>query len=154
MKSVSFPVSALPPAAADVELAGRLRLVVTRLRRRLRRQSGGDLTPSQASALASVERLGPMTLGELSSVEGVQPPTMTRIVGALEAAGLLTRHADPSDRRVARVAITETGADLLAQRRMRADADLASRLAALSGDDRAALVRAVEVLERLLEAEG
>jgi DNA-binding MarR family transcriptional regulator len=137
----------------DVELATRLRLVVMRLGRRLRRHGGGDLTPSQSSALSSVDRLGPLTLGALSAVEGVQPPTMTRIVAALEAAGLLLRQPDPSDRRVVRVAVTPAGAALLAERRVRADTDLAARLQALSADDLAALARAVDVLEHMLEAE-
>jgi DNA-binding MarR family transcriptional regulator len=67
----------------QTDLAARLRLVVTRLGRKLRRHGGGDLTPSQASALSSLERLGPMTLGELSSVENIRPPTLTKVVAAL-----------------------------------------------------------------------
>ena len=137
----------------DAALAGRLRLAVMRLGRRLRRQSGGDLTPSQASALSSLERLGPMTLGELSAVEGVRPPTLTKIVAALEEQGLVARQTDPKDRRVARVAATPAGAALLARARSTTDAYLASRLAALPAEDVAALARAVEVVERLLEDE-
>jgi DNA-binding MarR family transcriptional regulator len=137
----------------DTALPSRLRLAVMRLGRRLRRQGGGDLTPSQASALSSVERLGPMTLGELSAAEGVRPPTLTKIVAALEEQGLVSRRADPHDRRVAHVAATPVGADLLARARSTSDAYLASRLSALPPDDLAALARAVEVLERLLEAD-
>ena len=135
------------------ELAGRLRLVVFRLRRRLHREVTGDLTPSQGSALASVSRLGPLTLGELSQVENVRPPTLTKVVAALEEAGLVERHVDPQDRRVARVEATVRGSELLAANRLRTDAYLAARLASLSPADRAALVRAVGVLERLLEGD-
>src|SRR5918911_5658133 len=88
--------------ATTAELAGRMRLVVTRLGRRVRRQAGGDLTPSQASALSSIGRLGPLTLGELSAVENVRPPTLTKVVAALEEQGLVARHADPRDRRAGR----------------------------------------------------
>jgi DNA-binding MarR family transcriptional regulator len=137
----------------ETELASRLRLAIMRLARRLRRQGAGDLTPSQASALSSLERLGPMTLGELSATEGVRPPTLTKIVAALEEQGLVSRRADPHDRRVAHVAATPAGADLLARARSTSDAYLASRLSALPPDDLAALARAVEVLERLLEAD-
>src|SRR2546423_13827260 len=91
----------------DAELAARLRLAVTRLARRLRQETqnaDGDVPPSGLSALSSIERLGPLTLGELSAVERVQPPTMTKVVAGLESLGLVSRTVDPADRRVARVA--------------------------------------------------
>lgn len=137
----------------DIELASRLRLVVTRLGRRLRRHVQSPLTPSQTAALSSLERLGPLTLGELSQVEGVRPPTMTKIVAALEEEGMVVRRPDERDRRVVHVAATASGTRLLAGNRSRTDAYLADRLHALSPDDLAALQRAVEVLERVLEAE-
>ena len=62
------------------ELAGRLRLAIDRLHRRLRQESLAGLSPAQASALGAVKRLGRPTLGELAAVEQVQPPTMTRLV--------------------------------------------------------------------------
>jgi len=137
----------------ETDLASRLRLVVTRVGRRIRRQGGGDLTPSQASALSTVERHGPLTLGELSTLENVRPPTLTRVVAALEEQGLVVRHTDPHDRRVARVEATPQGARLLAQSRSRTDAYLARHLAALPADDLAALRRAVTALEHILEAD-
>ena len=137
----------------DAELAGRLRLVVYRLRRLLHRESQGDLTPSQGSALSSVDRLGPLTLGELSHVENVTPPTLTKVVAALEEMGLVVRHTDPNDRRVSRVEVTAPGRDLLARNRVLTNAFLAARLASLPSDDMAALGRAVDVLERLLEGD-
>ena len=139
--------------AAEAELASRLRLVVARLARRLRRETEGDVSPSQISALASISRLGALTLGELSAVEGVRPPTMTRVVACLEDTGLVSRTVDAADRRVAHVAVTADGQRWLERNRHRKDAFLASRLHALDPDDRATLARAVEVLERLAEAE-
>ena len=136
---------------AGLDVASRLRLVVTRLGRKLRRHAVGDLTPSQASALASVERHGPITLGDLSAVENVSPPTLTKVVSALEEHGLVARSTDPSDRRVARVATTATGSELLAQSRSRGSAYLATRLRSLPAEDREALERALPVLERLVE---
>ena len=137
----------------DAEIASRMRLVVTRLGRRLRRQAGGDLTPSQTSALSSVERLGPLTLGELSAVEDVRPPTLTKVVAALEEMGLVARHTDPDDRRVSRVEVTADGTRLLARNRSRTDAYLARRLRSLPDDDRVTIERAVELIEELLETE-
>jgi DNA-binding MarR family transcriptional regulator len=105
------------------------------------------------SALSSIARAGPLTLGELSALEQVQPPTMTRVVGCLEDEGLVARTVDPGDRRIARVSITAAGERFLQRNRHREDAFLASRLQALEADDRAALARATELLERLVEAE-
>jgi DNA-binding MarR family transcriptional regulator len=140
-------------APTETDLAARLRLVVTRLGRRFRRQAGSDLTPSQASALSSLERLGPLTLGDLSAIENIRPPTLTKVVAALEEQGLVARHVDPSDRRVSRVQATREGSRLLARNRSRTDAYLAGRLQALPPGDLAALHRAVAVLEQLAEAE-
>src|SRR6202035_2257845 len=76
---------------SDAEVAARLRLAILRLSRRLRQQVAGGVTSSQVSALATVERLGTPTLGELATSEQVQPTSMTKIVVGLEAAGLVTR---------------------------------------------------------------
>src|SRR5437588_1769253 len=138
---------------ADAEVASRLRLAVMRLARRLRQQAYGDVTPSQISHLSSFDRLGPLTLGELSAVERVQPPTMTRIVAGLEEQGLATREVDAKDRRVARVRLTVAGHRLLEQSRTRKNAFLASRIRTLPTDDREVLARAADLLERLLETE-
>lgn len=140
-----------PVTATDAELASRLRLVVTRLARRLRTQLPGELSPSQLATLATVERLGPLTLGELSSAERVKPPTMTKIVACLEEQGLVSRTVDRSDRRVARVEATSAGLRFLRDSRRQKDAYLAERLRTLDPGDRAALERAAGVLERLLE---
>ena len=136
---------------SEAELASRLRLAVTRLARRLRTQLPGELSPSQLATLASVECRGPLTLGELSAVERVKPPTMTKIVGCLEEQGLVSRTVDPSDRRVARVEATAAGLAFLEDSRQSKDAYLATRLRTLSPEDRRTLERAAEVLERILD---
>jgi len=139
----------------DTELASRLRLSVTRLARRLRQHAGAEaeVTPSQLAALSSVERLGPITLGDLAAVERVQPPTMTRIVAGLEDAGLVTRRVDERDRRIARVQTTVAGRRFLDRSRGRKDAFLAARIRTLDAEDRAVLARAATLLEKLLESE-
>ena len=136
---------------ADAELASRLRLAVTRLHRRLRQQSAGGLTPSQASALASVELLGLPTLGALAVRESVQPPSMTRIVGGLEELGFVAREADPADRRVARVRVTASGHDVLRRGRSLRDAYLARQLHLLGPDEREELGPLTDLLEHLVD---
>ena len=135
----------------DAELAARLRLSVTRLARRLRQKSDVEATASQISALATIERLGPLTIGELSAAERVQPPSMTRIVAGLEELDLIQRETDERDRRVARVRVTSLGQRLLERSRSKKDAYLAARLGSLSDEERATLAHAADILERLLE---
>jgi DNA-binding MarR family transcriptional regulator len=130
-------------------LPSQLRLAVMRLSRRLRQEAVGDITPSQLSALSTIERAGPLSLGDLADLERVAPPSMTRIAGRLEEEGLVVRKVDTTDRRIARVAISDTGRDLLKQTRTRRDAYLAARLRALSPEERATLARALPLLERL-----
>ena len=133
----------------DTQLASRLRLAVMRLARILRQKAQDQITPSQLSALVSVERDGPVTLGELAALESVQPPTMTRIVVALEEQGLVLREADPADRRIARVHVTTAGRKLLERNRSRKTAYLASRMRGLSTEELEALERAAGLLERM-----
>jgi DNA-binding MarR family transcriptional regulator len=136
-----------------VSLPSQLRLAVMRLSRRLRQQSVGDITQSQLSALSTVEHTGPVPLGELADIERVAPPSMTRIAVGLEERGLVHRTVDATDRRVARVEITDAGRELLAETRTRRDAFLATRLAALSAEEQDTLVRALPLLERLARNE-
>ena len=131
-------------------MASRLRLAVTRLHRRLRQQAAGGLTQSQASALASIGQLGSPTLGELAARESVQPPSMTRIVAALEQMGLVARVIDATDRRVARVTLTDQGREVLERSRSLKNAFLAGQLHRLHDDERRRLGELTGLLERLL----
>ena len=139
--------------ADAAELPARLRLAIVRTARRLRQEAGTDLSPSLTSALATIERHGPLTPSELADIERVQRPSATRIVARLEKAGLVDRAADPSDGRVSLVTATRKGRSLLRRLRTRKNAYLARRMRDLDPDDVAALERAAEVLEHLLEGE-
>ena len=133
------------------ELATEIRLLVGRLARRLRQEGTAGLTPSQLSALASVERLGPLQLGDLARVESVAPPTLTRAIARLEDQGLLRRHPDPADGRAVLVETTPAGRRALRDLRRARTAFLAERLATLSEDDRMVVAKAVGLLGRLTE---
>ncbi len=139
------------PQGSNAEMAARLRLAILRLSRRLRQQVAGGVTSSQVSALATVERLGTPTLGELASSEQVQPPSMTKIVVGLEAAGLVARQEDDSDGRIVRVKLTAEGRRTLQRSRSLRNAYLVRRLRVLSADERAALEDVVGLLEHLVE---
>jgi DNA-binding MarR family transcriptional regulator len=140
-------------AATDLDVAARLRLAVTRLARRLRQESGEGLTPSQTSALASIERHGALTPSELATIERIQRPSATRVLGALSERNLIAREADASDRRVSRLKITREGAAVLKRGRSRKNAYLARRMRDLDADELDTLARAAELIERLLEGD-
>jgi len=124
-----------------------------RLTRRLRSQAGDDLSPSFVSALASLDREGPLTLGELAALERVKPPSATRMVATLEERGLARRQRDAVDGRVKRVEITGDGRRRLQRSRTRKTAYLSRRITTLSDAEATTLADALALLERLLESE-
>jgi DNA-binding MarR family transcriptional regulator len=140
--------------SSQADLAVRLRLAVARTARRLRQEAGEGLSPSQAAALATIDRHGPLTPSELADRERIRRPTATRLIAALEEAALVARTRDPEDGRSFLVALSPGGRELLARVRTRKDAYLSRRLRELSAEDRATLDRAAAILERVLEGDG
>lgn len=145
-------------SVASSELASRLRLAITRTARRLRQEAlateGGELSPTLSAALATIEIHGPLTPSELAERERVKRPTATRVIARLAEAGLVERTADPHDRRAALVSVSPAGRKLVRRLRRRKDEHLARRLATLDPRDSAALERAADVLERMLDGEA
>jgi DNA-binding MarR family transcriptional regulator len=137
------------PETVDDATASRLRLAVLRLARRLRQESPPGITPSQLSALASVDHLGPVAIGDLAAHENVQPPTISRIVGTLEGDGWVERIGDATDRRVALVRATPKARRELARIRRERNAYLARRLACLSPAELEAVLSALPALEKM-----
>ncbi len=135
--------------ATPPEIAGRLRLGVTRLARVLRQQADAGLTPTQLAALATIDRCGPLPLGALAEAEQVAAPTVTKIVDKLEDAGWVTRQEDPQDRRVKQVAVSRAGRTHLHELRARKTAWLSTRLSDLSDGDLRTLDAAAAILDRL-----
>src|SRR5258705_4262910 len=123
------------------ELAPRLRWAITRMARRLRQESGTDLGPSQVAALATIERHGPLSPSELAERERIKRPTVTRIVGHLEDAGLIERIKDPEDGRGSILSATPEARAILRRLRARKTAYLAKRLDGLDAEDRRNLER-------------
>ncbi|MEQ4301621.1 MarR family transcriptional regulator [Plantactinospora sp. B6F1] len=136
----------MPPA----QLATLLRDAITRLNRRVRQtRPVGDLTGTQLSALTSLELGGALTPRELADTERVQPPTMTKIVAKLEERGLVQRTPHPTDGRQVILSTTDTGREMLAQFDRARSRWLAVRLAELTPEERDALQRAAEILQKV-----
>ena len=138
------------PTATETALASTLRLGVMRLARRMRAQRADTmLTLSQLAALATLDRHGALSPGELAAHEKISPPSMTRLLAVLESAGLVVRTAHPTDRRQVMLAVSAEGLALLKEDRRRRDVWLAQRLQDLEPEELAVLQRAAGILDRL-----
>lgn len=115
--------------------------------------TASGLTPQRLSAMSVVVFGGATTLKDLAAAEQVSPPTMTRIVQALEQRGLLTRVTSPADRRAVHLAPTAKGRRLLKQGQLRRVHLVEAMLEKLSPPEFAALSRAVPALQRVLLGE-
>lgn len=135
---------------SDVSEVDRLRLVLLRLARLIRTNSSGQITPSQLAVLATIVRNERLTVGQIAEYERVKPPSASKIVGALEQAGLVERRVDPHDRRCAHIAATSEGAAYLDGVRAAGRTWLASRLDTLDSDQLTAIGAALPALEYLL----
>ena len=129
--------------------AQKLATSVARLNRRLRQERHSDLTPNQMSVLGTLRNHGPLTPGAIAALERVQPPSVTRTLNCLFDKGLVARAGNPSDRRQVVVTISDGGAAVVDRR----DSWLASRLAALTTEERALLRDATALLEKLVVSE-
>jgi DNA-binding MarR family transcriptional regulator len=145
------PAATLP--RLSIEDADRLRLVIARLQRRLRRQANAGITPSQLAVLGTLNRLGPLTLGEIAEAESVAPPSITRTAAALEERELVERTVVSDDRRSSRLRLTPRAKRLIQTIRSERTAWIADRVAELSAADIRALERGIDALEHLAESQ-
>jgi DNA-binding MarR family transcriptional regulator len=126
--------------------------VITRLSRRLRRDNPGELTITQWSALMTVDEQGPLRIGDVGLFERVSPPTATRLVASLEAGGWVSRTVDATDRRIAWVAVTDAGKELLATARHNRTALVRRLLDGFDAGDRERFEELLPLLENLAAA--
>lgn len=137
----------------EVRLADRLHSAAIHLLRRVRTDDVAmGLSGPAGSALSVIVVRGPLALGALAAAEQVRPPTITRLVEALETEGLVARERDPGDRRVQRVHATAKGRKVLQEGRERRVRSVAALLRVFASREVAALETALAALERTLGA--
>src|SRR3954453_1074654 len=129
--------------------AARVRLAIARIHRLLRQDNTEGLTLTQLSTLVRVEEHEPVRPGQLATLEGISPSTLTRLIASLEEAGYLVRLTDPADGLVSYLRLSDRGRLALDQIRSRRTARLQDRLSALSAADRDRLRAALPALEQL-----
>jgi DNA-binding MarR family transcriptional regulator len=131
-------------------LAHDLRLAVMRFSRRLRNQRvDTSVTLTHLAALSTLQRNGPMSPGELAAHERVQPPSMTRVVVALEGMGLVTRTPHPTDGRQVVIDLTPAAEELLATEARAREAWLSGQLQSLTAEERSVLRQAAAIMDKL-----
>ena len=142
-----------PQAAFASALAGDLRALIGKLKRRLREQANAeDLTPSQVSVLFRLEREGPTTMSNLARAEGMRPQSMGSAVALLEAAGFVRGAPDPNDGRQTILSLTDMCRERFREgRAARQDWLFRTIRARLSPREQKDLGAAVELLRRLVD---
>jgi len=134
------------------DLADRLHSTAIHLLRLVRVEDAATgIGPARLSALSVIVFGGPVSLNDLARAEQVRPPTMSRIVDALEAAGLARRRTNQRDRRAVVIEATEKGAQILKQGRKRRVKFLASYLRRLSAAERKEIDRAVQAIQKAMQ---
>ncbi|MHB1614255.1 MAG: MarR family winged helix-turn-helix transcriptional regulator [Actinomycetes bacterium] len=112
-----------------------------------------DVTLHQYRALVLLGSRGPLTLAELAADLGVGPSTASRLVERMRRKDLLTRVADPVDRRQVHLAVRPAGAVLVDSVIRRRRAEIARIAAALTRTE-SETVLLVESLHRFAELVG
>jgi DNA-binding MarR family transcriptional regulator len=133
------------------DLADRLHSTAIYLLRQVRVQDAATgLAPARLSALSVLVFGGAMSLNKLAQAEQVRPPTMSRIVDALESEGLIRRTVNPQDRRAVVLEATEKGAAILWQGRKRRVTFLAKHLSRLSEEERKKIDDAIIAVQKAM----
>lgn len=130
-----------------------IRVVFSRLRRRLRDlATGDDLTPSQTAVLTRLCKEGASSTSALAGAERVRPQSMAAIVAALEGHGLIQRAPDPDDGRRQVITLTRAGRKRAESDRQVREEWLARTLQdQFSERERRVIVEALALLQRLTE---
>jgi DNA-binding MarR family transcriptional regulator len=137
-------------------LAEELLATIGLVRRRLRRTAGrpfplSALTDSQGELVRTVRRNPGISVTDAAAELGLVANTVSTLVGQLTERGLLQRTADASDRRVARLTLTESAREQVEAWRDRRAALVTQAIGDLDPDDRDALQAALPILGVLAE---
>lgn len=145
---------ASPPAAPSLEIAvTELSLAIGLLVRRLRTEvNPGELSWSQLSTLARLEKLGPLTTADLARAESVKPQSMGTTLADLEQEGLVERRPHPTDGRQVLFALTAAGIEARRKRRIAKQEWLMAAMAKLEPAERETLIAATALLKQLGES--
>ncbi|HZV25619.1 MAG TPA: MarR family transcriptional regulator [Acidothermaceae bacterium] len=136
--------------STDAETAARLRLIISRLARAVRQHGAAGLTPSQLSALATIEEFEPIRMSDLAGYELIGAPVATRVVSSLQELGLVQKAHGSTDGRVSLIELSDAGRETLNELWNERAAGLTARIERLQPEQVAVLTAALPVLETLV----
>lgn len=143
------------PENNALDIANRLHSVAIHLLRRARQEDPlTGLSPARLSALSVIGFGGPRTISELAEIEQVALPTISRIVAALVAEGLVERQVDARDRRTTHLIATPRGMEVLREGQRRRTAQLGNLLAQLTPAEQETIQQALTSIEHILHGIG
>jgi DNA-binding MarR family transcriptional regulator len=143
----------LSSAERAAALAGELRAIFGKLKRKLREQGEpSDLTPSQVSVLLRLEKDGPAAVSSLARAEGMRPQSMSAIITSLLETGLVGGSPDPNDGRQTLISLSRRCQKLLKEGRAARQDWLTTTIQnKLSAQEQEKLAVAIDLLTRLVE---
>ena len=142
----------IPHAPKPEAIADALHSAAIHLLRRLRKTDAETgMTGAQSSVLSVLVFGGPASLSALAAAEHVRPPTMSRLITDMEAAGWVTRQTSASDARAVTIAATEMGRALLGHARTLRLSRLSASVAARPEEERALLARAAAIIAEMAQ---
>ena len=112
---------------------------------------GGDIPIPETAALARLDRGGPASSSDLARLDGISPQSMGATIATLEERGLVARERDPEDGRRIVLSITETGRQVVRDRRGARTELIARALSGFTPAELDQLKAATPLLERLAE---
>lgn len=146
-------MKSMPGRPNPEKLAEQLHASAIHLLRQLRRtdEASGTTTP-RLSALSVIVFNGPIALGKLAEIEQVRPPTMNRIVNALESEQLVLKRRSEQDGRIVHLSATNKGRRLLLAARIRRVRVLADQIKKMSELDQKDLASALSTIRKLIDS--
>jgi DNA-binding MarR family transcriptional regulator len=138
-------------------LAVSLAVAIKRVHGRLREAAWAGEVELPVAQVAVIKRLrndGPTTASVLADAEHVTHQAITQTLASLKRSGLVRSAADPKDGRKSVISVTPAGNRLFESAKASRDAWLARAIGhVVSPRERVALEKAIELLERLADAE-
>lgn len=135
----------------DDQLASDLAVSVVRLARHLRgRRQGAPVSLTQLSAMAILKAEGPMSPGQMATLERVQPPSMTRVIASLVELGYISRDPHPTDGRQVIVSLSPAGEAILRDETHAREAWLRDQLSQLDVAGRNSVRVAIDAFDKMV----
>jgi DNA-binding MarR family transcriptional regulator len=138
----------------DTQLASELRTVVTRLIKKLRKQSStaAQLSLTERSTIALLDQHGELLPNELAAMEKITTQSMSQILSKLLELGLIKRRISERDKRKAIISLSDLGRTMLYRVRNERDEWLNKALeATCTAEEKALLKKAIGPLTKLVD---